>query len=259
MKAYIYQRVLKEYILLFFKMIISSKITFLWYLILPTALFFFSHYNWFLNKPQSGEFYFQFSVFIAYIIFVLSLDASVSLIRLRETGAFKVFKFISGSKYVVIWAQVLTQIMTMIMACLIFSGFIGIIFIRNPIEFVMLISVVLLVVLITALPLSLFFLSLLLLPIKQESLITILNIIILCFFLISANNFKLPDKFQIIMLIFNPLEVIRQIIFELSNVIIQTSIPVHSFLLTMCILIVYLIIGVSSMPYIKVSSITQRT
>lgn len=252
-------RVIFEYMRLFFKMTISNKITFFWSLFLPIVIFLMSRYPWIWNPPSLDEFYFQVSVFIAYIVFILSIDATIQLIRLRENGSMKVFKFISGSKYTVIWAQIFNQLLTLIAASFLFSTFIGVLFIHQPIAIILFILISISVCIVIAPVLCLFFLWLMILPIKQESLVTVLNILLLVLFLISANNLPLPTSLGTITFWINPLEVVREAVFWLTNYIAGTSITTHSLLVTVSILCIYAVIGICSIRMIPIVSQTQRT
>lgn len=252
-------RVIFEYMRLFFKMTLSNKITFFWSLFLPIVIFLMSRYPWLWNPPSLDEFYFQVSVFIAYIVFVLSIDTAIQLIRLRENGSMKVFKFISGSKYTVIWAQIFNQLITLIATSFLFSTVIGILFIHQSVEVMLFILISILVSVLIAPILCLFFLWLMVLPIKQESLVTVLNIVLLVFFLISANNLSLPTSLGMVTFWINPLEVVREAVFWLTNYIAGTSIKTHSLLLTILILCIYAIVGIFSMRATPIVSQTQRT
>lgn len=252
-------RMMTEYMRLFGKMIISNKFSLIWYLLFPNVLFFFSHYNWLADSPTVDLFYVQTSVFAAYIVFLLSIDASMNLIRLRENGALKVFRFISGSRYTIVIAQVLTQMIAMLMAVLLFALIVGMLILHNVQDTLLFASVLLLTCLIAAPALSLFFMWLLLLRVKQESLFTTVSVLILLFFLISANNFMLPGWLNTIALFINPLEMVRQIIYSISNALIHISMPAHYLLLLVIIWVVYVVIGLLSIRAMRVSSAAQRT
>ncbi|WP_017812659.1 hypothetical protein [Paenibacillus shenyangensis] len=251
-------RILTEYIRLFTKMLISNKFSLGWYLLFPNIIFFFTHYNWLSSPPDPEVFYLHTSVFTAYIIFLLSIDAPLNLIRLRENGALKVFKFISGSKYSIILSQLITQFIAMVIAMLLFAVLAGGLILPHWSDILLFMAVLMLACTIAAPALSLFFTWLLLLRVKQESLFTMVSILLLLFFLISANNFALPGWAGMLILLINPLEVVRQIMYMLSNGLIHTSMPVHDQLLIFIILFFYILIGILSMRAIRVTSSTGR-
>ncbi|WP_046216343.1 hypothetical protein [Paenibacillus wulumuqiensis] len=251
-------RILSEYIRLFAKMLISNKFSLGWYLLFPNILFFFSHYSWLVSSPAPELFYLHTSVFAAYIIFLLSIDGPLNLIRLRENGALKVFKFISGSKYTVILSQLVTQFAAVLIAMLLFATLVGTLILPHFSDIFLFMAVMLVACIIVTPALSLFFIWLLLLRVKQESLFTMVSILLLLFFLISTNDFTLPGWLGTLTLFVNPFEVARQIMYMLSNELIHTSMPVHHPLLILIILLVYIIVGFMSMRAISVTSVAGR-
>lgn len=252
-------RITLEYMRLFSKMIVSNKFSLVWYLIFPNVLFLFAHYNWLSTPPTKHFFLIQTSVFAAYIIFLLSIDAPLNLVRLRETGSLKVFTFISGSKHTIVLAQILTQMITMLFAILLFSLMAGILMLADWLDIVKFACMLILACLVTAPMLSIFFMWLMLLRVKQESLFTAISIILLVFFLVSANDFVVPTWLDPVILFVNPLELIRDIIYGLSSFIFQSPVHLQHPVLVAVIWIIYTCIGWISILNIPIHSAAQRT
>lgn len=235
---------------------IRSKFALIWYLILPLVLFFIYNLPWVSNIPDSYTFFYQSSLFISYITLVMSIDVTTSLISLRESGFLKMFKFVSGSKYSMILGKLITQIFFLLLAILIFSLITGVIFLSD-INILRFIFTVLVASLIGGLSVSLLLLNLMFLPIKQESLLALLNISLLIMFLLSANNQALQLGYLLIFI--NPLEYIRNLTFIFAEMFTGMDFNHFNSKYIIFISCAYLILGIAAIKWINIKSPTYRT
>lgn len=253
-------KIIREYNILFTKMMLNNKIGFVWYLVFPLVVFFVYNYNFFIEKPSDDSFYIQSSFFLSYIVFTMSIEVATTLIAMRENGFLKTFTFISGNKYSIIIGKASTQLLFLVTASLIFS-FTTSVFVLDSIDKILLyILSTFISTLIGAVSLSLFFLILMLVPIRQESLITILNISMLVLFFITVRGFSHSFSWGVFLLYLNPLELVRSVaIFITSLMAKEISLPNFPVYLIISSVISYIVVGLISLKFIKVNSKTTRT
>ncbi|WP_179283044.1 MULTISPECIES: hypothetical protein [Paenibacillus] len=248
-----------EYFRLYTKMMLSNKIAFVWYLLFPLIAFFIFNYNWFTVGPNLNEFYIQTSVFISYIIFVMSIDVSTSLISLRESGFFKMFKFISGSKYPIIWGKALNQIVFLLLTILLFSLVSGLIFLSSVQQIALFILVSLTSCLLGSVMVILLTLVLMLIPVRQESLSAVISMSLLVMFFLSAKGLAYSTDYGFILVFLNPMEYVRNLTFLLAEWFTNMPYPHLDITNMVVITLFYMICGVIALRFIKVVSRTHRT
>lgn len=251
--------VLKEYFRLYTKITLSNRIGFVWYLVFPLAAFFIYNYNWIQSKPDIQSFYIHTSMFTSYIIFIMSVDVTINLISMRESGFLKMFKFVSGSKSAMIFGKILNQLTFLLLTTLIFCVITGLSMLDNLTDASIYIICSLLTSLLAAIPLTFFFLILLLFPIKQESLVTILNILIFILLFVSAKNLAHSASWGPVLLYLNPLDLVRSITFLVTETITGESFQNFGLLSIGTAVLFYFILGFISLKQMKITSPTQRT
>ncbi|MDT2292554.1 hypothetical protein P7H15_06010 [Paenibacillus larvae] len=250
---------IKEYFRLYTKITLTNKVGFLWYLVFPLVAFVVYHYDWINSKPDIQSFYVQTSMFIAYIIFVMSIDVTTSLIAMRETGFLKMFKFVSGSKSAMIMGKILNQLAFLLLATLIFSVITGLMMLDDLKDAGIFVICSLFSSLFASIPVTFFLLILLLIPIKQESLVTILNILLFALFFITAKSLSHSASWGILLLYLNPLELIRSLTFLVTEIITGNSFHNFGLLSIGTAGSAYFILGLFSLKWMKITSPTQRT
>ncbi|WP_150272754.1 hypothetical protein [Paenibacillus tepidiphilus] len=252
-------KIISEYFRLFTVMMLNNKIGFVWYLIFPLVAFFVYNYSWIATKPQIETFYLNSSLFISYISFTMSIDVTTNLIAMRENGFLKMFKFVSGSKYAIVIGKYLNQLFFLLLAVLIFTVTTGTVFLDNTHDFLNYIGISLLACLLGALTVSLFLLILMLLPIKQESLTTILNMLLFVLFIASANDLSSLTHYGAILVLLNPLDYIRNLTFLIGNWISGMNFTHISTANIIAIGCIYILSGLIGLRYFKIVSVAART
>ncbi|EOS56872.1 hypothetical protein [Paenibacillus barengoltzii] len=252
-------RIVYEYVRLFAIMTMNHKIGFLWYLVFPLFLFFVYHAPWLMQQPEEDTFIHQSSLFISYITLVMSVEVTTSLISLRETGFLKMFKFVSGSKNGVILGKLISQLVFLILMILLFTAITGTLYLNSYAHFLPFVMTALTSSLIGGLAVSLFVLNILFLPVRQEALMTLLNISVLVMFLISANSDSLPFPLGHVMAFINPLEYVRNLTFVFAEWFTGQPISHLSSVYLFLITGLYMGLGTTGFKWIKIVSPTYRT
>ncbi|MCE5168303.1 hypothetical protein LQV63_03100 [Paenibacillus profundus] len=212
-----------------------------------------------MSGPDAYSFYFQASMFLAYITFVMSIEVTTSLISMRENGFLKMFKFVSGNKYPMIFGKIITQLSFLTLSILLFSLVISLFSLSNTADIILFIVCSLVTSLCGAIPAMFFFLVLMIFPMKQESLVTILNMLLLVFLLVTANNLAHSMSWGIILLYINPLELVRALNLLITEFITGEQYDNFSMAYILFGLILYIIIGFFGMRYMRIVSSTNRT
>lgn len=238
-----------SFLMFYFKMLLNDKITMIWTIILPIILALISYYpngpsNYTILEKQT--FIFSFWAFIASITYLNGVGMQIS--RIREEGLLKTFVMITGKKYPFILAIAISQCLLSMISILIFTIVFG--FLLNILTISIIIKPVIFIIIVA--PLSLFFIVLSYIPVKVDTLSTIVNMFTLLLFYVTnntQNNFK---GFEWL----NPLYFFQQIAVNLltfSNFInfISSIVPIIFYTL-------YVVIGIICMKHIDINSKTKR-
>ncbi|ADU29427.1 hypothetical protein [Evansella cellulosilytica] len=249
-------RRLFEFYLLFIKIVVTNKVAFLWTLIFPIIYILLFSRITLSNGFDDNSFIETIAMFFSYIIFVVSINASLSLISLRETGFLKMFFFITGSKIPIVFGQILAQLCFLYINIIIVSL---VFFFLSGENLYSLLQLGLLVVTITFIPISLFNLWITTLPIKNESIIPIMNIavfpLIIIAFSVNYTDYLILDFF----ISFNPVKFIHNITIFIANNIGITSVGnknANNFFIINTI--TYTLIGLLMLRYFKIISVVKR-
>ncbi|MCG7379220.1 hypothetical protein MH215_19665 [Paenibacillus sp. ACRSA] len=251
-------RITYEYLRLFVKMMLSNKIAFVWYLIFPLVAFLIFNYSWFDSRPTTIDFYIQTSFFISYITFVMSIDVATHLITLRENGFYKMFKFISGSKYPFIWGKALNQVLFIIATIFLVSFVTGVMFL-DPAQLVTFLITAIVSCILGSIILILLTLVLMLIPIRQESLNAVISMSLLVLFFVSAKGFAYSTEYSFLFVLLNPLEYVRNITFIFADWFTGHSFAHESIGVVGIISACYVICGLIALKLVNVISRTHRT
>lgn len=249
----------REYARLFSIIMLNNRIGFLWYLIFPLAAFFVYNYNWLVSKPDLHSFYFHTSIFTSYITFAMSIDVTTSLIGMRENGFLKMFKFVSGTKYPIIFGKILSQQVFIITAILIFSFVISLFVLQDYKGILYFVISSIISSLCGAIPITFFFLSLMLFSIKQDSLFAVINILMFVFLVLTATNFSHSVSWGILLLYLNPLELARGINLMITGLLSGETFNNFGLEAVIGGVGIYLVIGLISMKFTRYVSFTNRT
>lgn len=252
-------KITREYFRLFTKMMLSNKVAFVWYLFFPLIAFFIFNVQWFTQEPEINEFYIQTSVFVSYIIFVMSIDVTTNLISLRESGFFKMFKFISGSKYPIIWGKALNQMVFLFLTILLFSLVTGVIFLDSFRQVALFLAVSLTSCILGSVMVILLTLVLMLLPVRQESLNAVISMSLLVMFFLSAKGLAYTTEYGLYLVFINPMEYVRNLTFLIAEWFIDSPFPHLSVINMSFITLCYVTCGLIALKFVKVISRTHRT
>lgn len=251
-------KVTREYVRLYAKMSLNNKIGFVWYLVFPLIIFFSANYQYVYGATDIYAFYHQCSLFLAYITFAMAVEVTTSLIGMRENGFFKMFKFISGSTYPIFIGKMINQLLFLIASIFIFSLITGLFSLRVLGNVVFFLFSSILVSVAAAVPVMLIFLTIMLVPIRQEVLITTLNILLFVFIVLAANQVVFSVPWGYILMYLSPLEFIRALYLYFVESIMNKPYSIHPMHLVVGTLI-YSGLGLISMRYIRTVSPTYRT
>lgn len=253
-------KIIFEYFRLFTIIMLNNKVGFVWYLIFPLVAFFGFNYAWITTKPDLETFHLNSSLFLSYITFAMSMDVTTNLIAMRENGFLKMFKFVSGSKYAIALGKLFNQMVFLLLSVFLFSCITGIVFLNSVSDFTIYLLISLIACFVGALLVSLFSLILMLLPIKQESLTTILNMLLFTLFFLSANGFSSANlQYGFILVFINPLDYIRNLTFLTGDLLGIIHFEHLGALYIILIGVAYLFIGLIGLKNFNIVSRTSRT
>lgn len=238
---------IKSYFLLYIKIIFTDKIPFIWMLALPLVIALFNGPN--NTTDYSREDILSYLVlFWVYIILSSYLNGvGLRLAHMREHGLMKTYIMISGNKYTFIGAVILAQLLFSAVSLLIFTtvvtlvyGFFSIGLLAGS-----------LIVLLCSLPLAVASIAITLLPAKNSSMTTIVNILLYPLFLLAINQSSHLISYL------NPFYAMKQAALGVSNQVLQTEIPIE-LLATSGALFCYFILGLYAMKRFNLLSIVTR-
>ncbi|MGG4196541.1 hypothetical protein ABEW50_24230 [Paenibacillus jamilae] len=94
---------------------------------------------------------------------------------------------------------------------------------------------------------------------KQESLVTVLNMLLLVFLIVTANNLSQSLSWGILLLYINPLELVRALNLLIAEFITGKEYMNFGYAHIVFGLILYTAIGLLGMRYTRIVSSTNRT
>ncbi|MDX8365391.1 hypothetical protein [Cytobacillus sp. IB215665] len=248
----------REFYLLFNKVNFNSKITLMWLILFPLLTAILYNMKFLSEKPSESVFLMYFGGYIALIIILTAFNVCTNIIQMREQGFLKRFFFITGSKLPIIIGLFLSFFTIAILSISTFTICSSILFLGSThltLKF-WLLGVVLLLV--SFIPITFLCLFLLVLPIKQESLITFASIIMFLLFMTSFNNSLSIDVPAYLSLI-NPVNVVLNLENYLMSVLFQNDFNYINMYFTILLLGVYLTIGFYSYKSFKITALNSRS
>ncbi|GGK07415.1 hypothetical protein GCM10007063_32450 [Lentibacillus kapialis] len=248
---------LLEYTKLFSKIAFRNKIGTIITLILPIILMFISNSKWLDESPSSHELLSVIAMWWGYIISMSVINGvAVNQIELREQGFLKQFKFISNSIIPIFIGNVISQFIFTFVSLIIFCSVVVIAFGGSLAELTLVSCLTLIII---TLPLSLYLSWVPSLPIKQETISSLVTLIIFPLLFLTTIFFN-SESFLSYLLLLNPVELTQQLskilLNQLFNYNLNVEFPIVSIFL---LLALYIVIGVYFLPRIKIATIKTRS
>lgn len=236
------------FFILFNKDVFHNKIAYLWTLLVPLIIMVFNNMNWLTNIPKLKEFQDTLYIYWSFIILITATNGvGISLIILRDNGFMKMFYFIAGGKYPIVFGKLLSQWLFVSINIIIFTLISAGLF-QQKILYFLLISLV--VALIVPIPTFLAFLWISSLPFKQENvapIFTILTVVLI----------NLTSMFKPIFSI-SPASFVLNMSEIAGSIVFSRGIQMEGMSILFVEIFVYMIIGGLSYKYISILPKTGR-
>ncbi|MCR1872720.1 hypothetical protein NSA33_06035 [Mammaliicoccus lentus] len=234
------------FLIYYIKIISKDKITLLWSILFPLVLALLSYLPQKDNFGTLNEKIMYLSIFWSFtliMIFINGIGAQTSVIR--QHGLLKTFYSISGKKYPFLLSIIISQIIMGIIAVTINTVVLG--GIMNIISLKLFTNMLLYMIFV--IPLTPAFLIIAFVPVKSESLSTIINITTIILFFITGNTSNN----------FNGLEWINPVYFFMKLSLFISGIHTTAWFPIVVIFPLYLIIGSICLFKLDINSKIQRT
>ncbi|WP_368986634.1 hypothetical protein NST54_04670 [Caldifermentibacillus hisashii] len=241
----------------FLKNSLDNKSQFILTLIFPLIFLIWNNYSLLFKDISDGVFYnllFNYLSFIT-IMHVMS-GFSISLLAYKENGFLKMFKYVIGSKNVIIISNFIAQSITLLSTLLVFTIAASIMFMKFSLLFKALL-VVILSLLVCIIPISMLFLWIPALNVRLATIspITTLIAIALTFLSsLSTGRNNIPEY----LLLLNPVKLFTETLDSIYNLVFKGVFdPLYSVTIVV-ILLIYIVFGLTFTKKIGVLSSLSR-
>lgn len=227
------------------------KAMFIMTLLLPVIFMYWNNYSIIGKEISDNHFYtlfFGYSAFIS-VMHVVSGN-NIGLLFYRENGFFKMFKYVTGSKYTVILANFMAQYFTLLVSILIFSIICSISFKIDTILICIITSIISFIFVV--IPISIFFLWIPLLNARPENVSPFVTLFIII--LTALANVNISP----FILIFNPIYLYSVFSSIVLNILKNKAIDNNMLIMCIFVIIVYLLIGLYFARKIDINSKSNR-
>lgn len=246
---------ISEFTKLFLKNALDYRVLFVFTLLIPLVHLLWNNYYLFKHS-FSDEFFYNllFSYWGFIIIIHAMIGINLSLLALKENGFLKMFKYIAGSKYIIIVTNFLAQVISLLLTLTIFTVISCLLF--KPTLLFQASIIMFFSFLITIIPISMFFLWIPALNVRMSTIapFTSLLAIILSFISsISINNGLLYY-----LLLFNPVKLYILSTNWIADFFLYRSIEVNQLLQFLGISFLYIVVGIFFATKISVNSSLTR-
>lgn len=247
-------RNVQHFFVLFVKYAFAYKINILWLLILPMGIMVWENRSWLVDEPTSEEYVRYLAAIWGYMITILGTNGvGLTILSLRENGFLKMFKYIAGSITPVVWGQLLSQVLFLLINVVVLTGTTSLLFKPELTLKVLIVSV--LVVLIAAIPISLFFIWITTLPYRNESITPIVSISVVILTYVTASYSPSSSVFWVdFLLVFNPVKFIISLSDTLFVFFKILSVPTISFSSYIIVILTYVMLGYVFLKKVKIRS-----
>lgn len=233
------------------QMTVANKVNFIWSLVIPLfiALIFQKTFLDSINSALEMQNYLTW--FLIYIIMSSYLyGIGLKLVRFRDSGILKSYILIAGSKSLYLYALLLNQIIFCFFSLTIFNVVMSLIYDLSILKTISL-SILLLI---GSIPIAYGMLFLPILPLKNTTINTLLNISIYVLFIIAINtNFTKLVWVEWL----NPFTLLYTLYLYSLSFVLKTS-NVSMSPIPFLLLAIYILIGYFSSRYINLVSRTER-
>ncbi|WP_128896744.1 hypothetical protein [Longirhabdus pacifica] len=233
------------------KMILLEKVVYLWTIILPVVLAIGQ--SAFLKEVEPVFFLHWFWVYIMISSFLNGVG--LQLAELKEYGLLKTFTLVAGSKLYAIWGLIASQIVYSMISLSVFNIIVGSYYGVFSIKMILISYVGLLIL---SIPLSFLFLLIPLIPAKNSSMNTLLNLIMYPLFVVSISDVILKFGLSYVQLL-NPFKLASEVMVLISSFFsLEIRVQQYTLLEMMLMVMLYLIIGIICIKKINLLSVIQR-
>lgn len=248
-----------SYFKTFNKMIFSEKIPFIYSIVFPTCLFLLNNYSQLMYRSwTTSELLTETANYVGYIIVSVAINGvGVQLVNFRESGFLKTYTMISGGnkKYGII-GLLLSELLFGYISVLIFGLIIGILFSKNIIQILVLYTIS---YLLCSIPAFLLAIVLGTLAIRVNTLVTILNISFFIMIWISIMRNDSGNLISEIIFGLNPVDYVSQVLIVLNQTMNNIdTINLYQLFSVLIVLIIFVTVGLISIPKVKLNSVNMR-
>ncbi|AQM42130.1 hypothetical protein BUY41_07135 [Staphylococcus cohnii] len=236
----------KAFFIYYSKIVSKDKITLFWSILFPLALGLLSYLpqqESFNTINEKSAYLYIFWAFTTVIIFINGIGSQTSVIR--QQGLLRTFFSISGKKFPFLLSIIFSQILVAFFAIVISTITLG--SIMGIISLTLLLNMIIYLALI--IPLAPAFLIIAYIPVRAESLMTIVNILTIALFFIASNTSNNFGGLEWV----NPIYYFKELSLYISNIVTNTSLFIY------LIYLLYLAIGIFCLFKLDINSKTQRT
>ncbi|ASI35109.1 MULTISPECIES: hypothetical protein [unclassified Exiguobacterium] len=180
-----------EFFLLYNKEMFFNKFAYLYTLAVPLVIILLNHFDWFKDSPTWTVFQSAMIQFFAIMIVLTAINGiGISLLNQRESGFLKMYTFLSGQKFPVIFGRLMSQWFFLSLNMFAASLMMAVLFHQPLLKTVLMTGLLALII-----PLPVFACSLLIaaLPLKPETMTPLGTILIFAVF-IFIDVFELTDN-----------------------------------------------------------------
>lgn len=243
----------------FLKIMFYYKINFISTLGVPIIYLIFNMRNDIFHHSSMFPLSMMILSWTGYMIVTYALMGSgPAIIVLREEQFIKMFRFIVGNHFLIVYAKFMTQLITLLFSIIIIDVLCSILF---YIPFLFLFGISLIMILICDVPIYLLLLFFGALNIRQETVMPIVNILILIFIYLTSisSNYSTTGFVSMFMTIINPIEYTIQVGHLLLHFIESGNmLDSYSLLIILCTTFLYISIGLFSFRKMKLLPIFRN-
>ncbi|MFT8318603.1 MAG: hypothetical protein ABF651_10105 [Sporolactobacillus sp.] len=235
----------------FLQTMLYYKINFIASLGVPV---FYLIYNLRNELFHNSSVYHSMSLIISWTAYMIVVNALLSsgpaFIILREDQFMKMFHFITGNSYTIIFAKFVAQFLVMLVSVLILDLLCGLLFF---LPFFKLFGISVLLLIFCSVPIFFLFLIFTIFPVRQETVLPFVNILLLLFIYLTSVNYQPSNRFvSLAWVLINPVQYADTLGgFLLNYHVLHLSTLVIFIVVSM----IYLVIGLLSLSKIRINPI----
>jgi hypothetical protein len=239
----------------FLRVTFYYKVNFIFTFGVPVASIIYSLREQLLQRPDERDTMGLILYWAGYMVVLYALlNSGPALVVLREEQFLKMFLFITGTRWKIIAARFLSQLLILFLSVIILDLICAILF---SLPVLKLIGLSLLVIMICELPVYFLFLIFAVLPLRQETITPIINVLIFIFIFISLNSFTTFPVAEGLLVILNPIEYASQTGWALLD-LLTGVLPLTRILLIAAATFLYLLTGYFALKRIRILPIFRN-